>query len=652
MGKSLRKSGTKVRLFDRAATLQVVSETHVAIAFDDNESEPILLTNEDAEKQFGVTLFFVSAMKSSKGRTLNVAQKIEHLRRMVYLRELWKLTGKGGVGGHKKRKEAISNAQDILNDGNPISIGTLGEWARLENEKLEGCASTIPSGKRAPSPGMYDGEIRDIALEIVDEHYLVPNPPTVQSVFNDFITFAMEVLNKTLDELPSRETFRKWIYEICPELSIKKQFGRSEAKRMLRNAVGHFITSRPLERVEGDGVILQIGVVDEDGRYLGTLLFIIFIDCFTRMVLGYEMQVGKGEASSTIISAIRHAICPKDKGTFNPECKSDWPIYGCVEEFFVDGGAGFSSLETTGFAVSTGATYTILESYSAWLKPFIERLNGTIRQKFAKKIFSYVGTQDDQKLTDDSAEYLAVLTPDEVRDLFELWVVDEYHHTTHSGLYGLTPYQKYQEYKKQQQNLDDGWEPELPVNIDDLKLPRGEIRHARVLGDDCEGGVVINKIQYNDYDGKIKRLGLKHKALGEEPSIKCLHSVTDIHSITICDEFMGSKFEVTTKDPRVTPGMSKAEFDAKYPKAYPKKGFTGKSVLTPNKKLQEANAKVREKQNKRKGKKQRKASPEEIAAEAQKHLNQQGNDTSGVDTNTSSPFPNVNPDDIDKADDV
>ena len=646
MGQSLRRSGTKIRLFNRPATIQVVNKTHVAIAFDDNQSKPILLTNEETEKQFGNSLFFVSDMKASNSKTFDVAQKIEHERRMVYLRELWKLTGKGGVGGSKKREQAILSGQEILKDDNPISIGTLGEWARLENEKTDGCASTIPSGKRAPKPGKYDGEIRDAALEMVDVHFLVPNPPTVQSVFNDFITYSKDVLNKTLDELPSRETFRQWIYEICPELCILKHFSRSEAKRMLRNAVGHFLTSRPLERVEGDGVVIQIGVVDEDGRFLGTLLFIIFIDCHTRMVLGYEMQVGKGESSSTIISAIRHAICPKDKDSYNPECKSDWPIYGCVEEFIVDGGAGFSSLETTGFAISTGATYTILESYAAWLKPFVERLNGTVRQKLAKRIFSYVGTQKDQKLTDDSAEYLAVLTPDEVRNLFELWVVDEYHHTPHSGLYGLTPYEKYQE------SLDNDWTPELPPNIEDIQLPRGEIRYAKVLGDDCEGGVVINKIKYNDFEGRIKRIGLKLKAKGEEPTIKCLHSTTDIHSITVCDEFFEEKFEVKTTDPRVKAGMSKAEFDAKYPSAYPKKGFTGSSVLTNNKTLQEANAKVREKQSKRKGKKQRKASPEEIAAEAQKHLNQQGNDISGVDTNTNSPFPNINPDDIDKASDV
>lgn len=646
MGQSLRKSGTKVRLHNRPATLQVVGKTHIAIVFDDNQSEPLMLTNEEAEMQLGISLFLISNMKAPGKGTLDAIQQIEYKRRMVYVTELWKLVGRGGVGGFKKRKEAIANAQALLDDGKPISIGTLGKWALLERKNIDGCASTIPKGKRAHRPGKYDGEIKDFALEIVDEYFLVPNPPTVQSLFNDFITFAQDVLKKTLKELPSRETFRKWIYGICPELAIKNNFSRADAKRMLRNAVGHFITKRPLERVEGDGLVLQIGVVDEEGNYLGTLLFIIFMDCHTRMVLGYEMQVGKGEASSTIISAMRHAICPKIKGSYNPECKSDLPLYGTVEEWIVDGGSGFSSLETTGFAISTGGVYTIVESYSGWLKPFIERLNGTIRNKFAKKIFSYVGTQEDQKRTDDSAKDLAVLTHQEVRDLFELWVVDEYHHTKHSGLYGLTPYQKYE------QAVENGWTPELPPNLDDIMLPQGETRYAKILGNDSEGGVVINKIKYNDFNGRIKRIGLKLKASSEEPVVKCLHSTTDIHSITVFDEFFDEKFEVTTKDPRVFKGMSQAEFNATYPSSYPEKGYTGTSVLTSNKKLQEANEKVREKQNKRPGKKQRNASPEQLAAEAQKHLNKQGNDTSGTDTKANSPFPNINPDDIDKADDV
>ena len=163
---------------------------------------------------------------------------------------------------------------------------------------------------------------------------------------------------------------------------------------------------------------------------------------------------------------------------------------------------------------------------------------------------------------------------------------------------------------------------------------------------------MINKIKYNDFNGRIKRIGLKLKASNEESVVKCLHSTADLHSITVFDEFFDEKFEVTTKDPRVFEGMSQAEFNAKYPSSYPEKGYTGPSVLTSNKKLKEANEKVREKQNQRPGKTQRKASPEQLAAEAQKHLNKQGNDTSGTDTKANSPFPNINPDDIDKADDV
>lgn len=137
MGQSLRKSGTKVRIFDRPATLQVVSKTHVAIAFDDNQSEPLLMTNDDAEMQFGVSLFFVSDMKvSTAGVTLNVTQKIEHKYRMVYVNELWKIVGRGKTGGKKKRKQAIANAQEILKDGRPISISTLGAWAKLEKDHI------------------------------------------------------------------------------------------------------------------------------------------------------------------------------------------------------------------------------------------------------------------------------------------------------------------------------------------------------------------------------------------------------------------------------------------------------------------------------------------------------------------------------------
>jgi len=646
-------TGARMCFQDQHGTLKIVDINHVVIAFDDESLSPLMMTNDEYDNALNNHLFFVENKTSFIGtNTLTLEQQIETKYRRFFVDELHKLTGSGKVGGVDVRKKAIRNATETLNSKaqfsgrKPPSISQLGEWARLQNTHSMGVAASVIKTAYKKRKGKYEGEIKHLALKVVDDLFLKPRPPSIQDVFDAFIQRAMKTLKLTLEQLPCRETFRNWVHGLSPELLVKKHLSRKEVKRILRNSVKKYITTRPLQRVEADGLNLAIGVLDEEGNYLGTLLFIILIDCHTRMIPGCEIQIGKGEPASTVISAIRHAICPKPTDSLNPECTNGMPLYGVIEELVVDGGTGFVALETQGFALMAGSTINIVQSYAPWLKPFIERLNYSIRKRCAVHIAGYGGTQEEQKETGFDAEKEAVFTVQQVRDLFELWVTDDYHQRSHSGLNGLSPQEKYD------QCIADGWTPEVPVNHERIMHPAGQIRVARILGDDSQGGVVINRVKYNDWNGRIKAIGMRLKASGEPPTVKCKHSTVDLYSITVIDDVMGDEFVVDTEDPRVKPGMSLAEFNAIAPSTYKNKGFTGGNVLTDNQMVIEAKKQSEKQRKENIRKKQRDANPEDIEKAVTDAEKQYKPDESNTPTNTSVPSDSTESGSIFSADDI
>jgi putative transposase len=644
---SKKITGARMRFQDQHGTLKILDVNHVAIAFDDSSLTPLMMTNDEYDNALNNHLFFIDTKTPFQGsNTLTLEQQIKTKYRRTYVDELQKLIGLGRVGGLEVRKKAIRNAQAILQDDNPPGASSLGEWARDHNRHSMGVAASVIKTAHKNRKSKYEGEIKHFALEVVDELFLIPRPPSIQDVFDAFIQRAIKNLKLASEQLPCLETFRKWVWGLSPKLLIKKHLSRKEVKRILRNSVKKYITSRPLQRVEADGLNLAIGVNDENGNYLGTLLFIILIDCHTRMIQGYEMQIGKGEPASTVVSAIRHAICPKTKESLNPECVNGMPLYGVIEELVVDGGTGFVAMETQGFALMVGMTINVVQSYAPWLKPFIERLNYTIRKRFASNIGGYGGTQEEQKETGFDAETEAVLTAPEVRDLFDLWITEDYHQRPHSGLNGLSPQQKYD------QCIAEGWAPEIPVNYEKMMHPSGLIRTARILGEDCQGGVVINRVKYNDWGGRIKSIGMRLKASGEPPTLKCKHSTVDLHAITVIDEIMGDEFVVETEDPRVKPGMPLAEFNAIAPSTYKNKGYTGGNVLIDNQMAKDSKKQSEKQRKANVSKKQRNAKPEDIEEAVANAESQYQADQSNTPTEKSEPSDSTQSGSIFSTDDI
>jgi hypothetical protein len=571
---SLRTIGTKVQRHGIYATVMAANVDYTVLEYENFDLPPEAVSIEQLEAEFGNVLHLVRPEKpvQSLPKTLTLMQRIEINRRKEYVRVARQLSkGTKGVGGKEARKKAIDIVATKSGDKNPPSPAQLGRWSSMENTLSLGVADNILRFGRKSSKSKFE-YLKPIALSVFDEYYLKSSLPGFQSTFDIFVGRVQKQNGENAD-YPCYATFINWIKDICPYEESKKRNGKLSTRELMRNAVDKMKTDRPLQRVEFDGLRLAIGLVDDNGNYLGMVTLILAIDCHTRCILGYCLHPGKGEPASTYIHAYRHALCPKPQGSYNPNCENDWPMYGVWEITVVDGGTGPTSLSSQSFLNTAGIPIDVVQTGAGWKKPTIERFNYTVRSNFAQHLSSYCG-HDLTRVQDYTLRQKASMTPDMFRAAFEKWLLDEYHASPHSGINNKTPYQAWKEAFK-----DPAFAPMLPANYEQIKLPQGETRHAYISGDACHQGVQINNVRYNDIGRKLKTIGLKLRRNNEQTVVECHYSVTDISKITVVDPFTEQTFVVNAIDNDIVSRMSLAEFDAIRVKRYKNKGVGRKRTF-------------------------------------------------------------------------
>ena len=549
---SLTTHGAKILYNKMKATIKVIGSNEIAIQFDSPKIPTIVLDLEVAESQLLKTIQFRNPKADSPilPTALTSTEQIEKIKIQTYLDELNVQAGPGGVGGSVLRQKVIDKVASEIEDVAKPSVASLARWQNLENVNALGITQTILHRRKNKRKGRYeDSAIKELALVCIDDYFLDERLGS--------IIFAHKKYDQAVQchypgvKTPTRQTFTNWINEICAIDKAVKRLGKRNAKQVRRNAVNEIKTERPLQRVEADGLHLAIGIIDEDGNYIGRIIILFVFDAFTRCVLGFKVSVGKGESSSSIIDSYRHALLPK---TIGAGCKHNYPMYGAFESIFTDGGKGYLAKEPNAFLLIAGVQQDVTQSYSGWLKPFVERFNGTVRSQFASKFKSYCGRMGDDRSSELTIKQKATLTLPKFEELLEKWIVDEYHQTVHSKL-GCTPYEKWMQYFQNRS-------PMLPANMDFLSLPCGETRMATISGTHCHLGVQINKLKYNDADGKLKAIGMKLKAFNTATKVECRYSETNIYQILVIDPFDGSDFTVETTSNAVTDGMSLQEYKA------------------------------------------------------------------------------------------
>jgi len=576
---AIAATGNRVSFENKNATITVLPNSHIALSFDDEKESPVVLSRMQIEKELGKTVLPIRKTQEPDCKWQEVSQidLDEFKRRSAYYEELRRVTKKNGVGGVKIRKAVISRVSRELGDTNPPSPATLARWAQRSNHHSKGIASTLLSPKRRRSSS-FSQDVQDYALAKIDDYYLQLGKPTVQYAYDCFTEDFKADFDASVNR-PCRETFRKWIKQLDQVDVIHCREGRRAAKAADRNATRKVRVDRILERVEADAANLAIGLLDSEGRYIGTVTLFAVLDCFSRSVLGLFIKVGRGEDSASVIESYKHAICPKLPEDLPEEVESDWPMYGVFEKITIDGGPGYVADRSMAFVINAGSQYEIVETYAGWRKPFVERFFQTLRNSFAKSLRGYCGKYTDNSNLDATIKEKAVMTLPEFRSALFRWVADEYHHMPHRGLNGDTPYSVWQ---SQAQTFP----PFVPADMEEMKLIKGEVKFCTISGSQ---GIQHNGRRYNDTPKRLTSIGNRLRALDKEPVVRVEYTHSNIQSVNVVDPFTDEIFEVCVNDWRIPVGMTEAEFRVKHKPHYKDKGATGPRATKSSRTVKEAN---------------------------------------------------------------
>lgn len=403
----------------------------------------------------------------------------------------------------------------------------------------------------------FSMQVREMADELLTN--IMFNPALLKSS----LTFVHETLRarmKKIDpkaRIPSYETLRAWFYEYDPMLVKKAKEGRvSLRKAVAQNVAKSYVFFRPLERVEADAMHVTLNLVDKHGKQISTKIIIYFlIDCFSRSVLGFYLQVGGGESEAGVIQSIRHAILIKHD--------ERWIQCGLPSEITVDGGVAYRSLTTQSELFALGIGTRIVATGAGYRKPFVERFIGTCRERFFATLPGYLAKQDDQKRAEVEIKNSIPYSVDEIEQMLTRWILEEYHLREHEGLYGSTPLATWR------QGIID--HPITYVNNHhsaDIWL--GKEVYPTISGPDCHQGVQIQKIRYNDQGNQLQTIGIRLKNGNKSATVKCFWNENDVSAITVIDPHTHKAFRAFATDQHIKPGMSKTEFEDVISRLYPK----------------------------------------------------------------------------------
>lgn len=329
-------------------------------------------------------------------------------------------------------------------------------------------------------------------------------------------------LNKSPDQI------RRYHARLHRIKVIEKVDGKSEARQQNRVACNKHESDYPLQFVEMDAMHVNVGLLNKTkDRYLGAVVIYLVLDVNSRSILGYAIEVGKrGENSGGVVHAARFAVSVKRDPSY--------PMCGFFVNLKFDNGTAYTANQSQDcFArIASGCYPTRVKQGDG--KPHVERLIGTIRHKFLKKLASYLGKREGGKYTDKDLQSAATLSIDEFKELFAHFVVHTYHNTPHQGLNYKTPLQVWNAGIK-------GHPPRLPANLTDLDTLRG-IRETRVL--QKTKGIQINNERYNSKSLNNLRNELHGNKKTHKVTVDILFDPLDASAITVIDPRNDSRMNV------------------------------------------------------------------------------------------------------------
>lgn len=354
-------NGTKVKLYGTKGKLLNVGNGEKFVFEPDSGDNCELLSHNNVIDMFGKTLFAVDDRKPLVGQLPMTPKLVKELARRTAYVSKHKLVRKDHkIGGVKFLDDLTKLVAKEIGDPSPPCRTGLIDWIKITRTSAAGAKATLPS-RRKKKKSIFDEDVLDLALEYIDDLYLRLSKPTIQCVYDLYIDHINAFFGVTKNR-PHYKTFTNYINQTPTQDLILGREGKKALKAAKSNKTSMLITDHILERVEVDAVHFSMGAIDENGNYLGKVVVYFVIDCYSRSILGYQLQIGTGETASSVIDSYRNAILQKDPSIKCPEVINDWPMCGVIEIVVSDGGPGYTSVAAVQFLSDLDITWQVAQT--------------------------------------------------------------------------------------------------------------------------------------------------------------------------------------------------------------------------------------------------------------------------------------------------
>lgn len=333
------------------------------------------------------------------------------------------------------------------------------------------------------------------------DFYLQPGYRTVASSFRHYQQLCSN------DGAPpvSRSTYYAHIVQLDPLEVIYRQEGYTAAKKTRREALERYEVRGLFSQYQADVLHAPIALRKNISLEVSTLPLIYnVLDVWSRCIMGHFVDfTSDGESANAAIECFKRAYLPKVGFSQRYGCEHEYRYFGPPSTVVNDGGVCYVAASTREFQLHSSVSILITETGAPWRNCFIESFNRTIATVFLQKLPGFLPPKRGNDYF-RSLQKVATLTESEFEVLYARYVVDDYHHTPHSGLCGETPDAAYREATEKYL-----WVPSPMRNCDWIHTSGGVRDHGIIQ---AHKGIQDHGRMYNN--GELQQL--RHRLIGRD----------------------------------------------------------------------------------------------------------------------------------------
>ncbi|NRB80673.1 MAG: DDE-type integrase/transposase/recombinase [Saccharospirillaceae bacterium] len=427
-----------------------------------------------------------------------------------------------------------------------VSVRSLRRWKNAYEDADKSIVALIPKHHLKGNSTRKIDERNEHFISNAIKRYLVKERPSIADsyeIYEDSV-YIYNSNNAEFIKPMSYRAFYNRIHAIPQYNRTLARDGKEKAEREYRTVYSHKRVSRVMQKVEIDHTPLDIILLDDElDIALGRAYLTLLIDKYSKCIVGFYITF-KEPSYLSVQTAILNTLKSKTEVLKRfPEIKNDWPCYGKMESLVVDNGAEFwsESLEQACNELNIQIDYN--PPGKPWLKPFVERVFGTIIRKFIGrfpgKTFSNIAEKDNYDPVKDAVIHFSVFN-----ELFHKWIVDIYNQdkdarSTHIPILSWT-----NAVKKMK-----------PITFTDDELSIAAI----ILGksDQCslrEAGIHLHSLRYDSDELSKYR---KEHTTNRDPKVTVKTDLNDISSVHVYLPKLKRYLKVPCIDPEgYTKGLS------------------------------------------------------------------------------------------------